>query len=293
MDHRRLEALVAIATVCLISLPAGAQTRAATREAPPRTPWGDPDLQGIWNNSTLTPFQRPEALGDQDFLTEEEAASLEQAAADRNSTLANRPALRTAADPTGNVDRGVDGAPGSYNNFWMERGTTVLATRRTSVIVDPPTGRFPPLTPETHDRMTSPEAKRIADVRSGRLRPIRGSSSTWVTVVSGIEGFRHFQRRITTTTRSCRTPTLSPFSRSTFTTSGSSRWTDVRTSQRSSANMEEIRVATGRATRSWSRRPVSATALLSEISMRTSPRTCMWSNASRVSARTRSTTSSR
>ena len=133
----------------------------------PRTAWGDPDLGGVWNNSTLTPFQRPERLGDQEFLTEEEAANIEQAAADRDTDLAGRPALRTEVG--GNVDRGVDGAPGSYNNFWMERGTSVVPTRRTSVITDPPNGRLPSLTAEAHARMTSPEAERLAAVRGGRL----------------------------------------------------------------------------------------------------------------------------
>ena len=174
MGHRRLPleslslVVTVVTTVCLVSTTANAQPAAADG-ASPRTAWGDPDLQGVWNNSTLTPFQRPESLGDKEFLTEEEAAGIAQAEADRNSALADRPASRTEADPTGNVDRGVDGAPGSYNNFWMERGTSVVATRRTSVVVDPPNGRLPAVTPETHRRMTSPSAARLADVRGGRL----------------------------------------------------------------------------------------------------------------------------
>ena len=150
------------AMVMLIPLLATAQSSTTLRTA-----WGDPDLGGVWNNSTLTPFQRPESLGDQEFLTAEEAANIEQAAADRNTDFAGRPALRTEVG--GNVDRGVDGAPGSYNNFWMERGTSVVPTRRTSVITDPPNGRLPSLTAEAHARMTSPEAERLAAVRGGRL----------------------------------------------------------------------------------------------------------------------------
>ena len=171
MSHRRLTwesrglVLALVATVSLVAPPASAQTDGAS----PRMEWGDPDLQGVWNNSTLTPFQRPESLGDKEFLTEEEAANIAQAEADRNAALARRPASRTLADPTGNVDRGVDGAPGSYNNFWMERGTAVVPTRRTSVIVLPPNGRLPAVTAQTHARMTSPEAARLADVRRGRL----------------------------------------------------------------------------------------------------------------------------
>ena len=166
MSNRYLAAaLGVIAGVALAPAFAGAQSA----EPSPRTAWGDPDLQGIWNNATLTPFQRPARQADQEFLTEEAAASIERAAAERITTLANRPSLRTAADPNGNVDRGVDGAPGSYNNFWMERGTTVLPTRRTSIITDPPNGRLPALTPEVEAWMASPEARRLAAVRGGNL----------------------------------------------------------------------------------------------------------------------------
>ena len=142
---------------------------AQTAPSSPQTEWGAPDLRGVWNNSTLTPFQRPQTLGDQEFLTEEEVAAVEQRTADRNRELANRSALRTIADPNGSVDRGVDGAPGSYNNFWMERGTTVVSTKRTSVIVDPPDGRLPPVTPATRAWLDSAEARYLADVRGGNL----------------------------------------------------------------------------------------------------------------------------
>ena len=166
MNHRRL-ALPCTAAAVVLLVPVLVFAQSA--QSMPRTEWGAPDLRGVWNNSTLTPFQRPEALGDREFLTDEEAASVEQRTADRNRDLADRAALRTVADPNGNVDRGVGGAPGSYNNFWMERGTTVVSTKRTSIIVDPPNGRLPALTPETRAGMVSAEASRLADVRSGRL----------------------------------------------------------------------------------------------------------------------------
>ena len=133
----------------------------------PPTPWGDPDLQGVWDYRTLTPLQRPEDLADKEFLTEEEAASLEQEIVDRNERLLNRaPEETTAAD---NVDRREDGTPGFYNNFWLDRGTTAIATRRTSLIVDPPDGRLPSLTAKAEQQAASPEAERIAEVRRGRL----------------------------------------------------------------------------------------------------------------------------
>ena len=158
------------AAVALAPPPVTAQVQtAADGSMPPRTSWGDPDLQGIWNNATLTPLERPEGLADQEFLTEEEAARREQAAIDRNVRLAARPSRRTEADPSGNVDRGVDGAPGSYNNCWLELGTTVVPTRRTSLIVDPPSGRLPTLTPNAQRRISSPELATLQDIRQGRL----------------------------------------------------------------------------------------------------------------------------
>jgi hypothetical protein len=101
---------------------------------PPRTGWGDSDLQGVWDFRTITPLQRPEALGEQEFLTAEEAAEREAAAVQRNVELWEADARRTEAG--GNV--------GGYNNFWMDNGTRVID--RTSLIIDPPNGRYPELT---------------------------------------------------------------------------------------------------------------------------------------------------
>ncbi len=91
-------------------------------------------------------MQRPTAQAGKEFLTAEEAANLERAALDRNSDLANRAALRT--EVTESVDRGEEGAPGFYNNFWLDGGTRTVSTRRTSLIVDPPDGRMPSQTAE-------------------------------------------------------------------------------------------------------------------------------------------------
>ena len=67
MSNRYLAVTLAvIACVALAPGPTAAQSSGDS----PRTSWGDPDLQGIWNNSTLTPFQRPASLADQEFLTE-------------------------------------------------------------------------------------------------------------------------------------------------------------------------------------------------------------------------------
>ena len=142
MNHRRLAAVcIVVASVALVPALATGQP---TGSSAPHTLWGKPDLQGIWDFRTITPMERPEDLGDQEFLTEEEAANLEQEAVDRDTDLLNRSAVRTEAGA--NVDRGANGAPGAYNNFWLDRGTTTIGTRRTSLIVDPPNGRMPDLT---------------------------------------------------------------------------------------------------------------------------------------------------
>ncbi len=126
----------------------------------PRTPWGDPDLQGVWDFRTITPLQRPTDLADKEFLTEDEAAKRNESAVEREERLAARAARRAEVDPSGNVDRGVDGAPGSYNSFWFDRGTSVIATNRTSLIIDPPNGRIPPLTAPAEQRRAAIAEKR-------------------------------------------------------------------------------------------------------------------------------------
>ncbi len=150
MSHRRLAAtFTVIAVVALTPIGAAAQSTSSTLS--PRTPWGDPDLQGIWNNATTTPLERPDDLGGQQLLTADERAARDEAGARAREQRGVTPGT---------------GETGSYNNFWTERGSRLA---RTSLIVDPPDGRLPPLTPAAHTKLTSPEAQRLADVRGGRL----------------------------------------------------------------------------------------------------------------------------
>ena len=120
-----------VACALLVTLPG-----LTMAQDPPQTTWGAPDLQGVWDFRTITPLERPEDLGDQAFLTAEEAAQREESAVDRAATLWNREAR--PAEAGGNV--------GGYNNFWMDQGTNVIGTRRTSLIIDPPNGRLPEVT---------------------------------------------------------------------------------------------------------------------------------------------------
>ncbi len=157
MRHRFLASLGAVAIViAVVSLatapasgqastgtPAGAsKTTAAPKTwTPPRTPDGQPDLQGIWDNHSITPLERPAQFAGREFLTPEEAAALEKRAAESNAAIDSRDKI------------GSDGDVGlAYNNFWWDRATTVVGTRRTSLVVDPPDGRIPPLTPQAQKR---------------------------------------------------------------------------------------------------------------------------------------------
>ena len=103
-----------------------------------RTPWGHPDLQGVWDFRTITPLERPAELADKAVLTEEEAAAYQ--------TLENRRQNRDLVDP----EKGgalyppeSQGGVVPYNEFWYDRGATLVEDRRTSLIVDPPDGRLP------------------------------------------------------------------------------------------------------------------------------------------------------
>ena len=123
----------------------------------PRTAWGDPDLQGTYTNKTITPLERPESLGDKEFLTDEEVALQEQGRLDRNEELLYAPPRRTVAG--GNV--------GGYNNFWLDGGTR--PTGRTSLIFNPPNGRMPPRTADGAARKTAHDA----------AFPVAGPFASW------------------------------------------------------------------------------------------------------------------
>ena len=164
MNHRALRLLGTVAAVIIAVTPgpsrAEAQPPTAADAATPRTPWGDPDLQGIWNNGTITPLERPADRADQAFFDADELAAVEQQARERVDRE-NAPSLRSGLLPAG-------GNVGAYNSYWTEQNTSVVRTMRTSLITDPADGRLPPLTPAALARITSPEERRLADVQQGR-----------------------------------------------------------------------------------------------------------------------------
>src|SRR5260370_25635580 len=133
---------VAIATAAagaLVSVPvtqASAQSPAASVTPPApalTTPWGEPDLQGIWTNETDTPLQRSPRYASQEFFTAAQRAEFDR----ERSALLRRDRR---------VERGTElDVAGAYNALFMTQKRTGV---RTSMIVDPPNGRMPPLTPE-------------------------------------------------------------------------------------------------------------------------------------------------
>src|SRR5512145_120692 len=110
----------------------------------PRTPTGQPDLEGVWTNNGVTPLQRPEALKDREFLTDAEVANLKRRAAElfesqqAGDLIGDRLFQEIIKDPT---LRPFDPDTGNYNSFWLV-GRSV--DHRTSLIIDPPNGRMPP-----------------------------------------------------------------------------------------------------------------------------------------------------
>ena len=150
-----MPAIIVAVMLCLSLLPAipvagqAAQAQKAASEPykPPRLPDGHPDLQGMYDLATLTPLQRP--AGANAVLTREEAAKLEENVARRNAR-ASLPTQgeRQAPPKGGDGSTGAAGGVGGYNNFWLDAGseyTIVNGQIRTSIIVDPPDGRIPPI----------------------------------------------------------------------------------------------------------------------------------------------------
>ena len=124
----------------------------------PRTPDGHPDLRGVWANNSATPLERPEAWADKARLTDEELAALlvasDHAVGDGDALFGDQLVLAAIA---GIEATSYDPTTGNYNQFWIaERDFD----NRTSLVIDPPDGRIPDLTPEAQARRRDGVARR-------------------------------------------------------------------------------------------------------------------------------------
>ena len=138
MSHSRVAALAALLAVVLVApVPATAQSDAPGM--PMRTADGQPDISGIFTFRTLTPLERPAALADRDTLSAEEAASYEASERVRLNRDLFDP---TTGAPSAGYQSRAEGGVLSYNEFWYERGIELTSDKRTSLVVDPPSGRI-------------------------------------------------------------------------------------------------------------------------------------------------------
>ncbi len=169
MRRQSIVALVAAAVMAAASAVAAGQ--APDGWAAPRTADGRPDLGGVWASDSATPLQRPEDLGDREFLTDEEVAALaahanDYSAVGGDAVFGETPFRRAFAALEEPAEDGQAGArparrrsTGSYNQFWMSGR---WFENRTSLIVDPPNGRRPARTPEAEERAARQRAARNA-----------------------------------------------------------------------------------------------------------------------------------
>ena len=160
-----LRLAIAASIVAALAGAAAAQERTGADAAnsgfeAPRTPWGAPDLQGVWDYRTATPLQRPEEFGERAALTAEEVAEYE----------------RINSERLDNYDR----SPSVHAKWWLDDGREMTADRRTSLIVDPPTGRIPSTTEAAR------AAGRERNARRGLTRAVQDRSLSERCITFGV-----------------------------------------------------------------------------------------------------------
>ena len=292
---------VGLALVQLGTVPVASQSLA------PITAWGEPDLQGIWTDPYQTPLQRPPQYADQELFTDEERAALDK---QRGAIL-----RRDARGKKGSEED----VAGAYNAVF----TSVRPTgRRTSMIVDPPDGRIPPVTPEVQKRRATIRAFQLALIQAtetcklqepecrggtyGPPSPRRDEPFPYYNMTTLASPYmnRHDGPEEATMGERCMSSILPGFRgfrrivQSPGTVSiyydvargrggrASSPWTGVHIYLHTSAGGGETHVAAGRARRWSSTSRISPQRLTSEAHVRT----CISSSAGHVSTRTRSST---
>jgi len=183
VSQRRFSTGLAITLMVVGGVANGAAGQGAQDDgsyAMPNTPWGDPDLQGMWDTRTYTPFERPAEFGTREFMTEDEAAErerlgLRRVVSDDDDDQVAQELVDQDVRRYARSDAPDDGRPGyriagaEYNAFWSADPTTPGVSLRTSQIVDPQDGQMPPLTAETLDTWGARE----------ELRSVRSQADDW------------------------------------------------------------------------------------------------------------------
>ena len=161
--------MIVVGIILLVFVPIAGQIQSAKNETwtLPRTPDGQPDLQGVWANNNATPLERPKELAGKQVLTDEELAELKKKATNLFGIDAGDAAFGDQVFQAALTDtqefQSSDFTTGNYNQFWIvERDWD----NRTSLVINPSNGRIPSLTPEGE--------KRVASSRIARQRPAHG-----------------------------------------------------------------------------------------------------------------------
>ncbi|HEV3334308.1 MAG TPA: hypothetical protein VG096_25150 [Bryobacteraceae bacterium] len=141
--------IVALMTLTLLAMPA--QPQSAKTYTPPKTADGQPDIAGVWSNASIVPLERPKELEGKQFFTSEEEAAYEK-----------KVFARSSRDKTP-----AEGAVGTYNDFWWDADSKRAVNFRTSLIVDPPDGRIPPLTAAAQKKLQADRAYAAAHPADG------------------------------------------------------------------------------------------------------------------------------
>ena len=188
MSHASLRGFVtAISVACLVPAAATGQGRAQGSEETwtlPRTPDGQPDLQGYWTTQTFTPLERPEYVAGKEFFTEEETAALqEQLTAEGINPVARSAINFEDAEARETRLRQTQENIHYDNAIWLRTSVPKgLSSRRTSLITDPPNGQIPPLTPRGAAQVAADQAERQqrpSNFESYETRPLMERCIVW------------------------------------------------------------------------------------------------------------------
>ena len=176
---------------------APAQTPAKKAAAPraaalPRTADGHPNLQGVYDVATITPVERPAEAGGRPVLTDEEAAAAEKYEVQREAKDAAPLTGDRGAPPAGGervatktwleaVEQFAGGGTGGYNRFWIDQGRQIISVdgqKRSSIVMDPPDGKIPPMKPEARQRNARLRAQAV-DPSAGEAAAASGPAGAF------------------------------------------------------------------------------------------------------------------